>query len=650
MIKKRVRLAVLLTFLFTWGITSYSQDYDKIDSLKALLPIYQGEQKYECLEHIAGEFLYNNVDSCIKYASMLLVKATTNKDTLWMAKAEKTIGGTLCISGNLSTGLKHSIQAKEYYVISNFEEGIFGCTQNIGFIYNMMDEPQKAIKHFREAIPYFEKNKKEDVLEIIYHNLVSSLTITDQLDSATHYLKLLEKIKLKTSNNKLLGFSLLKADLYSRLNQLDSAKVYYRKEYNYSKNKNDEYNENSALIGLGKLHKRTSENSTALNYFEIAEEISVKNHYTRSLTEIYRNKAEIYYSIKNYKAAYLEVKKLQAIENEIFNNENKNNLAEVKIKYESEKRELELAKQKSILSKTIILQKNKEAKTRIIFIAIVFLTISLLINIYFQKRSRIKLEQQKKYIEAQQDKIVGSINYAKKIQDSILPPQCEIEEIFPSSFVFFKPKDIVSGDFYWFKKFGDVKIIATVDCIGHGVPGAFMSLIVNYLLDKHVTVNRLTPPGRILEKLHQELIENSNLNSAYQGMDMSLCIIHEEQKQLCFAGARNSIFIFNQGDFTKLEADPYSIGAEFTNNVSFKTQKYSLQKNDILYMYTDGFVDQFGGANSKKLNTSKFKMLIRDLETIKFKNIPNHINTFLQNWQGNTAQTDDILIFGVKFF
>ncbi len=643
-----------LTFLFTWilfcwqGVLSVSaQNFSKIDSLKALLVSEKSDDLiYSYLDQISDEYAYFNVDSCVKYADILLYRAQMNADTLWMAEAEKGIGNSYCIAGDLSKALVHSVRSEKFFNEIHNVEGKNVVVQNIGSIYSMLGDYDKAIEHYLEVLPYFESKKNLKDLANCYFNIVLGYINTHQFEKAQKYLRKFENIKEVA--NEQLGMEYLKADLFLQQGKLDSAVYYFKLDYQSAKKSLNTYSENLALIGLGSTYLKLSDYATALNYYDLAEQLSVKNNYVRDLDRIYLARTTIYDSIKNYKAAYMEMTKLKAIEDLIFENEKNDKLSELKIKYESEKQELEIAKQRDTIAQAAALRHEKETRNIILFTAIGFVLISLLINTYFKRQRRKELEKQKLYIEKQKEKIVGSINYAKRIQDSILKPKGEISEIFPSSFVFFKPKAIVSGDFYWFKEFGDKKVVATVDCIGHGVPGAFMSLIVNNLLEKHVTSDRLFDPGDILNRLHEELLNESSLGTAYKGMDMSLCVIHEKDRSLCFAGARNSAYIYNQGNFTKLAADPFSIGAETTIKTSFKTYRYNLKENDKLYMYTDGFVDQFGGEKMKKFNIPKFKKMIQELENVNFDRVNMYINKCLQDWQGSLAQTDDILIFGVK--
>ncbi|MCX6296779.1 MAG: SpoIIE family protein phosphatase [Bacteroidetes bacterium] len=228
-----------------------------------------------------------------------------------------------------------------------------------------------------------------------------------------------------------------------------------------------------------------------------------------------------------------------------------------------------------------------------------------------------EIVEQKKLIEEKNKDITDSINYAKRIQDSILPEQTLLNSIFTDSFVLFKPKDIVSGDFYWFAEHKGVKIIAVADCTGHGVPGALMSMIGSNILNKLVLENGLTQPDLILNELHEEvrtaLKQKENASETNDGMDIAIISITKDQ--LHYSGAHRPLYYITNNILQEIKADKFPIGGIqqeekriFTNHV------LTLQQNDKIYLSSDGFADQFGGESGKKLMTKKFKELLQNIQ------------------------------------
>lgn len=646
MINTFLRIILIIVFFFVF-IGSKAQNITKIDSLKQLLITSTVDSiTMDLLGNISSEYIYSNADSCSKYADIAIKLGIEKNDTLHIAHGYNSKGGANCIAGNLNKALQYFTKSKELFHDINFKEGEAGALQNIGIIYEILEEHDKAIEHYISSAKIFHEINNEYQLLNTYYNLASSYIKKGDSVNGRKNLNLI--LNSSTSSNHL-PMDMLFGSYFQIISELDSAEFHFRKQYHSAVKNKDIYTENSSLIGIGEVLVTKKNYLSALHFYRLAEKISKTNNYEIELLKIYGDKTAIFDSIGNYQSAYEQSAQHQKLQEEITDKELENQLGELKTKYESQKYEQEATLSKALLAKAEILNKSNEYKSSIILIFSIIIMAILLLYIYVKKVSHKKLSKQKIFIENQQSKILTSINYAKKIQDSILKDETEVSKIFPSSFVYFKPKAIVSGDFYWMKEFKGIKVVATVDCIGHGVPGAFMSLIANNLLEKYVQPKHLENPGNILTKIHQHLISESKLNPDQQGMDMSISVINEKEGTLSFAGARNSAFIYNSGDFKKLIATPYSIGSDFKIAPAYKTELYHIKENDKLYMYTDGFIDQFGGDKSKKMNKKRFKNLITELEGIVETDVQSHIKSFIKKWQGELSQTDDILIIGVQF-
>lgn len=264
-----------------------------------------------------------------------------------------------------------------------------------------------------------------------------------------------------------------------------------------------------------------------------------------------------------------------------------------------------------------------------------------------------ELEQQKLELESKNEDITASINYARRIQSAILPHQETIRRALPDSFIFFKPRDIVSGDFYWFSIKNRKIIIAAVDCTGHGVPGAFMSLISNNLLNETVNQRGITDAGRILYALNSgiEYALKQRETFVQDGMDMSLCVIDEKQQHLEYSGAKNPMVCIRNEELYQIDADRMSIGGH-SNKVHIRFQKKSLELSPetptCFYLFSDGFQDQFGGKKGKKFMKKRFKNLL--LENHK-KSMPEQqsiISQTFEDWKGTQEQVDDVLVIGFR--
>ncbi|MBA3706080.1 MAG: SpoIIE family protein phosphatase, partial [Bacteroidetes bacterium] len=250
--------------------------------------------------------------------------------------------------------------------------------------------------------------------------------------------------------------------------------------------------------------------------------------------------------------------------------------------------------------------------------------------------------------------IKDSINYAKKIQDAILPLEIEIKKALPQSFVLFKPRDVVSGDFYWFNRKDDIIYIAAVDCTGHGVPGAFMSMIGNSLLNEIVSKKAIPDPADILKKLHRgvrkALKQDRDSYESKDGMDLALAVIDTAANTLLYAGAKRPLFGFIKNEFIEIKGDKQSIGGlEMEDNYQFKNYTFNLQKGDTFYLFTDGYVDQFGGEKGKKYSTKRLKEALLEMQSLSMKEQGTNLTTTIDQWKTDVEQIDDILVIGFRF-
>jgi serine phosphatase RsbU (regulator of sigma subunit) len=261
-------------------------------------------------------------------------------------------------------------------------------------------------------------------------------------------------------------------------------------------------------------------------------------------------------------------------------------------------------------------------------------------------------KKQEQIITQKNKDITDSIAYARKIQHAILPSDTLIKEYIPRSFVLYLTKDIVSGDFYWFSHFADFSILAAVDCTGHGVPGAFMSLIGYNQLNKIVNEEKITDPKDILSALNDGVLSvlHKNESESKDGMDIAICKIYHKSNKLEYAGAMRPLWIVSkEGILTEIKADKIPIGTkqkDRTEPIAYHTQSFETNKGDTYYIFTDGYADQFGGEKDKKYSTGRFKELLIANAPLSPEQQEINIRKEHLNWKADNEQVDDILIIG----
>lgn len=270
-----------------------------------------------------------------------------------------------------------------------------------------------------------------------------------------------------------------------------------------------------------------------------------------------------------------------------------------------------------------------------------------------EERTKQLLEE-KETVENQNKEITESINYAKRIQASILPSLHKIREKLPDSFIYYAPKDIVSGDFYWYDYNRNKAFFAVIDCTGHGVPGAFMSIIGYTQLNEIVSDQKITDPGVILKELDKRVRIALNQNSAADfsskdGMELGLIAVNFEQQKIEFAGAMRPLYFVKDDDLHIVKGDKYSIGGESRHKKSFKTHRIGFERGDCFYLFSDGYPDQFGGPRGKKFMTKNVGEMVKSMAHLPMKDQGNIVKNAMLNWMRDDEQVDDILIAGIKF-
>ncbi len=263
------------------------------------------------------------------------------------------------------------------------------------------------------------------------------------------------------------------------------------------------------------------------------------------------------------------------------------------------------------------------------------------------------VEQVKIQLEEKNKDVTDSINYAKRIQEAILPSKEAILKIFPEAFILFKPKDIVSGDFYWFMETEDYCLIAAIDCTGHGVPGAFMSLIGSTLINEIVSDKKIIVPSQILQELNNSIIkvlkQDDSENSSRDGMDMSICRIDKKKSKLVFAGAARPLYFVRDKVLNDIKGQGYPIGGHYgLMNLAYSDTEIDIQKDDIFYIFSDGYADQFRDGDKKKFTARRLKALITEISGDDMETQGEKLNANFEEWKGLGEQIDDILILGVK--
>ena len=538
------------------------------------------------------------------------------KDEFSQAKLLSNIGGCYYNQLSYSKALEYYSKAKLIYTAIHKvnSEAYCNLLLNEGSVYTEMSGEsgqyfEKAMACFDQAIDIGTQNGFQGVLAVSYANKANIFQrqkkYEDGLASCAKALEL-----LKVSEDKVLEISVLniRADILEKTGK-----------------------SNEALLSIDKSIKLAKE-VNSLVYEMYAEEFLYK-HFEKK---------------NDYRLAFMHLQNYFNVSDSIYKNKNKETALALENSIKEEKMQAEFKEEE--------LKKAEELKRQRLvtfYTVTALLMVLILIALVFRnlKRSRAQnhiIEKQKTEVERQRTEIIDSINYAKRLQQAILPPLKEITSVLPESFVLFQPKDIVAGDFYWFHQDEQRLYLAAADCTGHGVPGAMISIVCSDALNQSVKEFKCTEPGQMLDKVNELVITTFEKSgeTINDGMDISLLVINKGSKAIQWSGANSPLWIIrNKTEFIELKADKQAIGINPDRKL-FTTNYLEYVQGDCYYLITDGFADQFS-PNGKKLMKRNFKEL---LLSIQAKNLPQQgqiLAEYHQKWKGVEEQTDDITVVGL---
>jgi tetratricopeptide (TPR) repeat protein len=594
-------------------------------------------------------------------------------------KIKEEIGDEIGIANSLNNiGLIYKEQgdyakAIEYYTTSlkikeeiGDKSKIANSLNNIGIIYYEQEDYVKAIEYYTKSLKIKEEIGDKSRISNTLNNI--GMVYKEQGDYAiamNYFTKSLEIDKGNGDKSGIAKTLINIALIYRAQGDYANALDCSNKSLNLAQEIQDKSGISGSLINIGVIYQDQGDYANALDYgkrsLAIAQEIGDVNtiiNATKSLWEVYKKLNRFKESIKMYE---LHIVTRDSLKSE----ENQKAVIQQEFKYKYEKEQsLADAKHNELMhikSEQIKTQNEKIEKERAIKYSLtigMLIVITSIFVIFKNLRKTIKqkgvIEQQKAQVELAHDEleeknqeIIDSIIYAKRIQSAILPPMKVVKQCLKESFIFYKPKDVVAGDFYWMEQKNGKILFAAADCTGHGVPGAMVSVVCNNGLNRSVREHSLTIPGEILDKTREIVVQEfeKSEEDVKDGMDIALCSI--EGMKLQYAGAYNPLWIIRNGEIIETKANKQPIG-QFDHPEPYTTHSFNLEKGDAIYIFSDGYVDQFGGEKEKKFKAKAFKKLLLSLQDKSMEEQKIVIDETFETWKGNLEQIDDVCVIGVR--
>lgn len=654
-------MKIKLFFTLTCFLFLLCSKASKKDSL--LLLLNKGSSfdtlKVKNLNALARYYLLeeNNIEDALKTCEKAIFIAEKSKSPRWLGKSHSLYG---YIKSNYTADFKGAVNsyfsALKIFENINAIEEILTVYINLGNTFYQFKEYTNANQYFKKGEEIALANNRKNELATIYLNLGGVNEVLNNDELALEYYEKARKLYIEFQSE--LDIAILDFDVANiklkHADKTDSATkkevidIFKNTKIIFKKHEIDDYYL-SCILSLGKELTHIGKLNEAENFLNEAEKLALKiNDYT-SLITVYEALATVA-GLKGNKTSENEYLRLYIAYNDSLFQENKSKaITEMQTKYETEKKEQE----------NLLLSKENEKKQLGIYFSIgaLVLVIGILFMIYRNNVQKSKtnaiLAHKNEIIEEQHKSITDSIKYAQRIQGAILPPDKMWDAIFPTSFVLYKPKDILSGDFYWAEETEDWKFVAAADCTGHGVPGALMSIVNYNLLNKAVLEKNLHMPGEILDSVNNLL--TLALHQTYQestvkdGMDITLLSINKKTNEVYFAGANNPIYIIGTNKDKEIRGDKFPVGAFVGETInSFTTHKLDLAKGDRVFLFSDGYADQFGGPKGKKLKYKQMKEKIIETFVMDFPVQKKQLEETFDKWKGNFEQVDDVLVIGIE--
>ncbi|TND09771.1 MAG: protein serine/threonine phosphatase [Bacteroidetes bacterium] len=656
-----------------------SDEYLDIDPPKAIPVALEARKIAEDLsnEMLTGQaigriglanFNMGNYDPALKSfseAKFIYEKLDKKSD---LAEIYIQIAETKRSQGQFQDALQKVISAYNIYESIDDKKGMARALNNSGLIYYRLNNFSKAVSEYEHSMELRKQINDENGVAACLNNLANVYIAQKNYDKSIEYHKQALEIRKKSGNKGQIARALNNLGaVYFQKKEYETAMDYFFQSLELRKEIGDKRGMISSLANLGSVNMNQGRRDKAIEYFERALQLAREVGARDLESELYESFAEAYEQKGDHEKALEFYKLFASNKDSLFNADMSKNVAEMQARFDVQKAETE-NKLNQIENEKITGEK------RLITIAAVIGVILLLVIVGFlwnrtivRKRINTRLEKQKQEIEIKNSElqsayvqieeknkdITDSIRYAKRLQEAILPEEEFAQTFGSSAFVLYRPKDIVSGDFYWMERISDDVLFAAVDCTGHGVPGAFVSIVCSNLLTQAVNEGGLLRPAEILDevniKLSQTLRQRSEESKVRDGMDIALCRLDLKKQVLEFAGAFNPLYLVRKGELIEYKSDKFPVGAYLDEDIRhFAHHEMKLEKGDVIYLFSDGYADQFGGPEGKKFKRSRFKELLLQVHREPMAAQRERLNTAFDNWRGRGVQVDDVLVMGVS--
>lgn len=652
-------LTVILAFI-TFSISAQNNT----DSLLKVISNSKNDSTISnAYNKLATKLQRIDIEKSKQYSEKAYNIATTKNIKSEILTAQINLGGSYLNEGNYLKALDYFFDAlKSPIVEEKKQSGLL--YSNIGSTFYRKGDLTEALKYYDKAIEKFKQH--QDTLNIgktglnignIEHALKKNDKAIKSINRALEIFKKFNYLSGEISSYVNLGV------IYNDKNKYNKAIEYFKIAEQIAQKLNSEYIKAAVYINLGTSYLGLEKLDIAQYYLEDAYAISNKLKVLDIKKEATQKLSELYAVQHYYEKAYLMQKSFKEISDSLVNKTNTKRITELEMSYQFEKQQKE---QQLIQEKKEIEQKKQLQLTLVLLISVLgaFVTVSLFAIYINKSKKRLsvfntklqdansEITQQKEKLAISHKQITDSISYASRIQIAMLPDKEDLNSFEFEHFIYYKPRDVVSGDFYLIKSIKHIKLLIVADCTGHGVPGAFMSMLGIAFINELIRKEEIIHPNKLLEELRknvkQALWKSETDYQQSDGMDIAVCIFNEQEKHIEYAGANISLYYIRNKTLNFIEHTRNPIG-NYPKEIPFKNNKMDYLENDQLYLFTDGYRDQLGGNENKRIGKKRFKQLLLDNHQKTMEMQRKYLESFMNNWfSSKQSQVDDILVIGVR--
>lgn len=634
-----------------------------------------------------------NPEKGLKYSRQVLALAEEAGFKSGIAYSLNNIGNIYEYRGSYDKAMEYYIRSLRIREELHDEDGLANCYTNLGILYGNLNKNKESLSYLLKAIALDEKLHDTVGVATNLNNIgIIYKKMGDENKALEYYMKAMN-MNEKTGNYSGIASNHTNiGSMFSEMKEYERALEHFQKALDYELKKGDkwdmtidQYNIAEVYYKMGKYDLAIAAADRAIEY---ANEIGAKD----DLKNCYKLLSNSWFNKGNHQKAYQYFQLYSDLKDSIFNEQSHKQIVELQTKYDTEKNEKEI--------KILVAEKQLQKVLIYSISAGFFLVLVMMFFAYraysVKKKANHELAVAYDVIAQKNKNITASIEYARTLQDAVLPPKENFDAVWPENFIVFCPKDIVSGDFYWLYEISGSKqqqavkdkppsdsllptavpkesgvlrtadckfvFIALADCTGHGVPGALVSMMGNDQLNQVVIENKIHEPGKVLSVLNRVIRlafhGTAETAKANDGMDIALLsitspIYSASRKEVqgisaLFAGARRPLLIIREGNVIEYKGDSFSIGGRKDNHFTFTTHKAELFPGDMLYLFSDGYADQFGGPNDKKFKYSALKELLQSIAALTVQEQKAILFEKHWEWKGDKLQTDDITVIGIR--